>query len=483
MVFSSTIFLFLFLPLTLALYFLTGKKRRNLFLLFASLIFYAWGEGPYLLILVISIFVNYSCGLLIDHHRGSNRSGVFLAGAIVLNLGLLALFKYGNFLVANLNSLLAIFGGGKLYLAPVHLPIGLSFFTFQALSYVIDVYKQKTTAQRNLINLGAYISLFPQLVAGPIVRFSHVAKEMMTRTVSRTDFAEGVRQFLFGLGKKMLIANPVALVADQVFSLSTRDLTTGLAWLGAVCYTLQIYFDFSGYSDMAIGVARMFGFHYLENFNYPYISQSIREFWRRWHISLSTWFRDYLYIPLGGNRGSSARTYVNLVIVFILCGLWHGASWNFVIWGLFHGLFLATERTSLGRGINALPQPFRHIYALLIVTVGWVIFRTESMTHAMSYLSAMSGFSSGAGVKYNVEMFLSDKLKWEIGMGIVLSTPLYPLIKRMETSILKTGPAKLNVPLKVIFNFVGFVLLSIMVYASLISLAISSYNAFIYSRF
>jgi len=483
MVFSSIIFLFLFLPLTLTLYFLTGKKRRNLFLLFASLIFYAWGEGFYLFILLISIFINYSCGLLIDHHRGSKRSSVYLAVAIVLNLGILALFKYANFVVANLNSILAVFGSGQLFLAPVHLPIGISFFTFQALSYVIDVYNQKTTAQRNVINLGAYISLFPQLMAGPIVRFAHIAKEMVSRTVSRTDFAEGVKQFLFGLGKKMLIANPVALVADQVFSLPTGELTTGLSWLGAVCYTLQIYFDFSGYSDMAIGVARMFGFHYLENFNYPYISRSIREFWRRWHISLSTWFRDYLYIPLGGNRRGPIRTYINLIIVFLLCGLWHGASWNFVIWGLFHGLFLATERTSLGRGINAFPQPFRHIYTLLIVMVGWVIFRTESMTHAISYLSAMSGFASGSGVKYDVAMFLSDKLKLEIGMGIILSTPLYPMIKRMEVSILKTRPAKLNAPLNVIFNFVGFVLLSIMVYASLISLAISAYNPFIYSRF
>jgi alginate O-acetyltransferase complex protein AlgI len=483
MVFSSIIFLFLFLPLTLTLYFITGKKHRNLFLLFASLIFYAWGEGLYLLILLISIFINFSCGLLIDHHRGSKRSSIYLAVGIFLNLAILALFKYANFVVTNLNSILAALGSGQLYLAPVHLPIGISFFTFQALSYVIDVYNQKTTVERNIINLGAYISLFPQLMAGPIVRFAHIAKEMVSRTVSRTDFAEGVKQFLFGLGKKMLIANPVALVADQVFSVPTAELTTGLAWLGAICYTLQIYFDFSGYSDMAIGLARMFGFHYLENFNYPYISRSIREFWRRWHISLSTWFRDYLYIPLGGNRGDPIRTYINLVIVFVLCGLWHGASWNFVIWGLFHGFFLATERTFLGRGINALPQPLRHIYTLLIVMVGWVIFRTESMTHAISYLSAMSGFASGAGEKYNIAMFLSDKLKLEIGMGIILSTPLYPLIRRMEESILKTVPAKLNAPLKVIFNFVGFVLISFTVYASLISLAVSAYNPFIYSRF
>ena len=483
MVFSSIIFLFLFLPLVLGLYFLTCKKYRNLFLLCASLIFYAWGEKLYLVILVISVFINYSCGLLIDRHRGSNRSSFYLTVAIVLNLGILAFFKYSNFVITNLNSILAIFGIGQLYLARVHLPMGISFFTFQALSYVIDVYNQKIVAQKNIINLGAYISLFPQLMAGPIVRFSHIAKEMVNRTVSRTDFAEGVRQFLFGLSKKMLIANPVARVADQVFSLPTGDLTTGLAWLGAVCYTLQIYFDFSGYSDMAIGLARMLGFHYLENFNYPYISRSIREFWRRWHISLSTWFRDYLYIPLGGNQQSSIRTYINLVIVFLLCGLWHGASWNFVIWGLFHGFFLATERTFVGRGLNALPQPFKHVYALLIVIVGWVIFRTDSMTHAISYLSAMSGFAHGAGVKYNVAMFLSDKLKLELGVGIILSTPLYPLVKRIGLSMLETGPVKFRVALNVAFSVVGFVLLSIIVYASIISLAASAYTPFIYSKF
>ncbi|HUL22695.1 MAG TPA: MBOAT family protein [Thermodesulfobacteriota bacterium] len=483
MIFSSVIFLFLFLPFCLALYFLTPKKGKNLFLLFASLIFYAWGEGPYVLILLISIFVNYSCGLLIDHHRGSSVSRGYLAIAIVLNLSLLAFFKYANFVVTNLNAILPIFGAGPFDPTRIHLPIGISFFTFQALSYVVDVYNQKITAQKNVINFGTYLSLFPQLVAGPIVRYAHIAKEIISRSTSRMDFAEGSRQFLFGLGKKMLIANSVAKVADQLFSLPAGDLTTGLAWLGAICYTLQIYFDFSGYSDMAIGLARMFGFHYPENFNYPYISQSIREFWRRWHISLSTWFRDYLYLPLGGNRQTPIRTYLNLVAVFLLCGLWHGASWNFIIWGLFHGFFLATERTFLGRGLNALPRPVKHIYTLLIVTVGWVIFRTESMTHAVSYLAAMSGFAQGAGVKYNVAMFLSDKLKLEMGMGILLSAPVYLSIKRMEASIVETGPMKARTPLNVVFNLLGFVLLTVIVYASIISLAASAYNPFIYSGF
>jgi alginate O-acetyltransferase complex protein AlgI len=483
MVFSSIIFLFLFLPIVLGFYFLTSKRHRNLFLLFASLLFYAWGEGLHLFVLVASIFINFSCGLLIENHRKSKTSRVYLAIAIVLNLGLLAFFKYANFVVTNLNLLLAIFGIGPYSLAQVHLPIGISFFTFQALSYVIDVYNQKVIAQRSIINLGAYLSLFPQLMAGPIVRFAHVAREIVSRTTSRTDFAEGVRRFLFGLAKKMLIANSVAKVADQIFPLPAGELTAGLAWLGAVCYTLQIYFDFSGYSDMAIGLARMLGFHYLENFNYPYISCSIREFWRRWHISLSTWFRDYLYIPLGGNQQRPIRTYMNLVMVFLLCGLWHGASWNFVIWGLFHGLFLATERTIVGRGLNALPQPLRHVYTLFIIMVGWVIFRTESIAHAVSYLSTMLGFAHGAGVKHNVAMFLSGKLKLEIGMGFLLSTPVYPLITRIEASVLKIESAKAKAVLSVAFSMMGFAFLSAIVYASIISLAASAYNAFIYSKF
>ncbi len=483
MVFSSIIFLFLFLPVALGLYFLTGKKYRNLFLLFASLVFYAWGEGEHLLLLVASIFINYFCGLLIENHRRSNTARVYLTIAVVLNLALLAFFKYANFFVANLNSVLGVFGSKELSLAQVHLPIGISFFTFQGLSYVIDVYCQKITAQRNIINLGAYISLFPQLMAGPIVRLAHIAGEIVDRNTSRTDFAEGARQFLFGLGKKILIADSVARVAGQVFSLPSADLTIGLAWLGAVCYTLQIYFDFSGYSDMAIGLARIFGFHYLENFNYPYISRSIREFWRRWHISLSTWFRDYLYIPLGGNQRGPMRTHFNLVTVFLLCGLWHGASWNFVIWGLFHGVFLATERTFLGRGLDTLPRPFRHIYTLLVVMVGWVIFRTESMTHAISYLSAMAGLAHGAGVKYNVAMFLSDKLKLEIGMGMIASAPLYPLLKRIGASILQRPPAKYRLALNVAFGLAGLAFVCAIVYASVLSLAVSAYSAFIYSKF
>ena len=326
MVFSSILFIFLFLPFTLSLYFLVGKKHRNIFLLFASLIFYAWGEGIYLLIMLVSIFINYLCGLLIDNHRGTNKSRGYLTIAVVLNLGILSFFKYANFVVNNLNSILSGLGLGQLFLPPVHLPIGISFFTFQALSYVIDVYRNKAPVQKNILNLGLYISLFPQLIAGPIVRFSHIAKQIVSRTTSRANFTEGIRRFLFGLAKKVLIANPLALVTDQIYALPTSELTIGLAWLGTFCYTIQIYFDFSGYSDMAIGLGRMFGFHFLENFNYPYICKSIREYWARWHISMTTWFRDYLYIPMGGNRRGPFRTYFNLVTVFVLCGLWHGRT-------------------------------------------------------------------------------------------------------------------------------------------------------------
>lgn len=483
MVFSSILFLFLFLPFTLSSYLLVGKRYRNILLLFASLIFYAWGEGCYLLIMLISILINYSCGLLIDKHRGTNRSRGYLIIGIVLNLGILAFFKYANFVVMNLNSILSGLGIGPLFLPPVHLPIGISFFTFQALSYVIDVYRKKAPVQRNILDVGLYISLFPQLIAGPIVRFSHIAKQIVSRTTSRANFAEGIRRFLFGLAKKVLIANPLGLVTDQIYSLPTAELTSGLAWLGAVCYTIQIYFDFSGYSDMAIGLGRMFGFHFLENFNYPYICKSIREFWTRWHISMTTWFRDYLYIPMGGNRRGTLRTYFNLVTVFVLCGLWHGANWTYVIFGLYHGLFLVIERTTIGRSIDALPLPFRHLYALLIIVVGLVIFRSESITGAISYIEAMFGFADGSGVKHNTALFLTGKLKVELCMGVILSTPLYPLIIRMKEAVLEKYPAKLGAGLGLASNLVGFVMLAVLVYASIISLAASVYNPFIYFRF
>ncbi|MGD8365986.1 MAG: MBOAT family O-acyltransferase, partial [Desulfobacterales bacterium] len=319
MLFSSIIFLFQFLPLCLLLYFLAGKRLRNLLLLIASLVFYAWGESYYVLLMLVSILVNYLCGLMIDRYRGRQAARGFLIAAIAFNVLSISVFKYANFLVDNLNTLLSQIGAGPIELAPIHLPIGISFFTFQAMSYAVDVYRRDAPVQRNPLNIGLYIALFPQLIAGPIIRYHNIAAQLIRRRVRLDDLSYGIERFVVGLGKKVLIANQVAIIADQVFSFPYETLTPGVAWLGVLCYTLQIYFDFSGYSDMAIGLGRMFGFHFLENFNYPYISRSIREFWRRWHISLSSWFRDYLYIPLGGNHRGPLRTYLNLLIVFFLC--------------------------------------------------------------------------------------------------------------------------------------------------------------------
>ena len=329
MVFSSITFLFVFLPITLCLYFVIGNRVRNILLLGASLIFYAWGEGIYVLIMLGSITLNYLIGIYLGRSREVTYRKLVVSFGIIANLLLFGAFKYTNWLVDIIAGIIPSLEPTDLLRDPVHLPIGISFFTFQALSYVIDVYRRDTEAQNNPFHLGLYIASFPQLIAGPIVRYNQVAEQIVRRKHSVALFASGVERFVFGLSKKVLIANQMGSVADLVFNQDYTSLDPGLAWLGIVCYTLQIYFDFSGYSDMAIGLGRMFGFRFTENFNYPYIARSIQEFWRRWHISLSTWFRDYLYIPLGGNRNGELRTYRNLFIVFILCGIWHGASWNF----------------------------------------------------------------------------------------------------------------------------------------------------------
>lgn len=367
------------------------KKRQNILLLAASLLFYAWGEGVYVLLMLASILINYFSGRLIDAFRGSWYGKMFFIAAIAGNLLILGFFKYAHFITDNVNQLLVILGLPLIDLNPVRLPIGISFFTFQALSYIIDLYRQKIALQKNLLNLGLYIALFPQLIAGPIVRYHDIARQLVERRVTTDGLSEGVQRFLFGLSKKVLLANPLAVVADQIFSLPQTEMTAPVAWLGTLCFTLQIYYDFSGYSDMAIGLGKMFGFTFLENFNYPYISRSIREYWRRWHISLSSWLRDYVYIPLGGSRRGSVRTYLNLLLVFFLCGLWHGASWNFVIWGLYHGAFILFERTRLGHYQRMLWSPLQTLMTFVILLIGFVIFRCETMPAAINYLSVMMG--------------------------------------------------------------------------------------------
>lgn len=387
---------------------------------------------------------------------------------ININLAVLVYFKYANFILENLNSIDMDFGWN---LKEIALPIGVSFFTFQNISYLIDIYRREVKAQQNLIHLGLYISLFPQLIAGPIVRYIDIQKEIIERKISKELFREGIRRFIRGLGKKVVIANTAALIGDKIFNIAPDDISTPVAWLGIICYSLQIYFDFSGYSDMAIGLGKMLGFNFKENFNYPYIAKSIQDFWRRWHISLSTWFRDYLYIPLGGNRKGQYRTYLNLIIVFFITGLWHGASWNFVIWGLFHGLFLLLERN-----INIkIPKSLRflkHLYLLFVVIIGWVFFRIEEFSQALLFLKKM--FSFTGGTDYSPLMYLDTYSIIVILIGFVFSTPIRKLISNKFNSIVKMS----------IFNlFVRDGLYLIFFIFTIMELAQSTYNPFIYFRF
>ncbi|HHO76596.1 MAG TPA: MBOAT family protein [Deltaproteobacteria bacterium] len=483
MVFSSIVFLFLFLPATLLVYAAAGARFRNIFLLCASIIFYAWGEQLYVLVMAASILANYTCGVMMVRRSDGRPSRTILAVGVLVNLAVLGFFKYSNFVADNINVLLGLFGMPAFAAAPVHLPIGISFFTFQAMSYIIDVYRQKVTAQKNIISLGLYISLFPQLIAGPIVRYHDIAEQLARRSMDLNGFAYGVQRFLFGLSKKVLLANPIGAIADQIFSLPASELTAPLAWLGAVCYTLQIYFDFSGYSDMAIGLGRMFGFHFLENFNYPYISRSIREFWRRWHISLSNWLRDYLYVSLGGNRKGYARTYLNLIIVFTLCGLWHGASWTFVLWGLYHGFFLVLERTRIGGMLAGTHKPLQYLWTLFIVIIGWVIFRSETFAYACGYIGAMFGFGQGSAARNPIGIFLDTKAMIEIGFAIALSMPVYPFLARLKAAIVQQLPHKLGSGLNAGAYLVEYLVIVSLVYADIISLAAGVYNPFIYFRF
>ncbi len=486
MVFSSPVFLFLFLPVLLGLYFMGPRGLRNPLLLAVSLLFYLWGEKLYIVVLLASIAMNYLMGLALDALQDRRRwAGLAIALTVLLNLGLLLTFKYANFLVDNLNVLLARIGAAPLEIEPVHLPLGISFFTFHALSYVIDIYRREVRALKNPVNFALYISFFPQSIAGPIVRYSDLKDQLPERTIDLEGFAQGVRRFVYGLAKKMLIANTLAWPADAIFGLPTYLLTPGLAWLGIVCYTLQIYFDFSGYSDMALGLARMFGFRFPENFNYPYIARSVTEFWRRWHISLSTWYRDYLYIPLGGNRRGLARTYINLVTVFFLCGLWHGASWAFIAWGLFHGGFLAVERMGLGKLLERLAPPLRHLYLLVVVMVGWVFFRATTFTQAGQYLKALIGMAHGRGVEYNVALYLNREVLLMLVAGVIGSMPFVPAVQRAGARLLELArPGSVRAAVaEVAVHFTGVAAVALLLLASAMLLAGGTYNPFIYFRF
>jgi alginate O-acetyltransferase complex protein AlgI len=465
------------LPLFLLVYFSVRKELRNLTLLLASLLFYFWGEGRYVVVMLLYMVFNWAFGLLIERARKKHqtRAKIVFIAALVFNLGFLLFYKYFNFFVDQLNSLI-IHWHPIIQVSKVHLPIGISFFTFQAVSYVIDVYRRDVKAQRNLIDFSMYKALFPQLIAGPIVRYRDVASQINSRQVNFAHFSIGVERFIVGLTKKLLIANTVALVADKVFETPPHLLTFEMAWLGIVCYALQIYFDFSGYSDMAIGLGKMLGFDFLENFNYPYISRSIKEFWRRWHISLSSWFRDYLYIPLGGNKGGKYRTYFNLFSVFVLCGLWHGASWVFIAWGVWHGLFLVLERTLFGKWMQKWPVALRYSYAMLVILIGWVFFRSSTLSEAAHYIKSMAGVN-GFGFQPAMQL-LHIKTILAIAVGIVFMTPVYGRLKMPK--FLTTRAYRRS---RKVYRIGFTALLFLLLFACCMILSTDTYNPFIYFRF
>lgn len=392
MVFSSLTFLFSFLPAVLFIYWLAPRRWKNGVLFLASLVFYAWGEPIYILLMLFSTVVDYTCALGVDRYRANQRKArYFLLASIVVNLSLLVFFKYTDWLLLSLNSLL----GSEISLFQLALPIGISFYTFQTMSYTIDVYRGDAPVQRNIVSLGAYVTLFPQLIAGPIVRYSTVAAQIDQRVETVDTFGQGAQRFAIGLGKKVLLANSIGLLFDQVKQLGVGELSLLGAWLGVLAFAFQIYFDFSGYSDMAIGLGSMFGFTFLENFDYPFMAQSITEFWRRWHISLGTWFRDYVYIPLGGSRRGGFVTYRNLILVWLLTGLWHGANWNFVLWGAYFACFLILEKVGLLRLLQRLPRLLRHGYALFAISFSWVLFAFEDWSQIKQHWRALLGLGDG----------------------------------------------------------------------------------------
>lgn len=480
MLFTEPTFLFLFLPVLLAAYFVVRPhgSYANWLLVTASIVFYAKGGGPFTWLMIASIAFNYSMAIAVERAKVTSRARAkrIVAAAVAVNLGVLGVFKYASFLAGNVGALLATVGAEPFVLPPILLPIGISFFTFHAISYVVDVFRGDATAQKRPVHAALYMLLFPQLIAGPIIRYKEIADQLGRRIVTLDDFAAGVQRFVIGLGKKVLIANIVAAPADRIFDLPSAQISVGHAWLGIVCYTLQIYFDFSGYSDMAVGLGRMFGFRFPENFRWPYIAQTVQEFWRRWHMSLSSWFRDYLYVPLGGNRGSGARTYRNLVTVFFLCGLWHGASWNFVIWGLFHGAFLVVERLGLARLVLRAPPIIRHVYLMLVVMIGWVFFRADTLAEAAGYLAAMSGLAPAPDpTPLSLEFHLTPELWLALAAGVAGSAPIFPAVTRWAAAR-STGGSSLALAAQRAALVVVFA-------ACLVQVAAGTYNPFIYFRF
>ena len=438
-----------------------------------SIAFYTWGEPKLVFLILLSALVDFSAALIIE--TGKKKLG--LAMSLIFNIGILLYFKYADFAFSNLVTILSSFNielENATRFSDVILPLGISFYTFQTMSYTIDVYRGHIKADRNLINFATYVTLFPQLIAGPIVRYKEVSKALKDRKTTISLFTEGIERFIIGLAKKMIIANNCGFLADGIFNMPSGEMSSALAWLGVIAYSFQIYFDFSGYSDMAIGLGKMFGFNFPENFNFPYISTSVREFWRRWHITLSHWFRDYLYISLGGNEQGKFRTYFNLLIVFFITGLWHGANWTFIVWGLIHGIFIILERIGLSKILNKLPKFISHFYLLSVVLFSWVFFRSDSIGDALLYLKSMFSFDIQTNMEF-LHFYLSHEIMIVLILAVLLSMPVYKQLKQLLVLSLGNN-SKLYVISKYSYLFILFILCCIYI-------SIDSYNPFIYFRF
>lgn len=464
MVFSSAIFLWAFLPLVFIINYFLKNKYSNIFLLLVSLFFYAWGEPYLVMLMMVSIFINWAIGKGIAQYK-KYKKGILAAG-ILVDLAILGYFKYADFFVNIINSIV----GKDIFIEPgVKLPIGISFFTFQAISYIVDVYRGETEVQDRLVNVALYISFFPQLIAGPIVKYKDINKQLDCRTITGDKIAEGFRRFIYGLSKKVLISNILGASADAVFNRNIDTISGTMAWIAALLYAFQIYYDFSGYSDMAIGLGKMFGFDFLENFNYPYLSKSVHEFWRRWHISLSTWFKEYVYIPLGGNRKGITCTYFNLSVVFFLTGLWHGASFNFVLWGLFHGFFSIVERVGIGKVLEK-SKLLSYVYMFLVINFGWVLFRIEDLREALRFIKRMIVPWKYMNLEIPVWQYIDYRTIFTfvcavLGMGILQK--VIPEDKKEKWR----------------FSIMEFLFCAVCLILCIASVASDTYNPFIYFKF
>lgn len=464
MVFSSFSFIFVFLPMILAIYYLAKDKYKNACICVASLIFYAWGEPKNIVLMMLSIVINYFLAIAIGKTKGKVKTFI-MAIDIIVNIAIIGFFKYANFLINNLNMIF----NSNISNMEIALPIGISFYTFQILSYVIDVYRGKVKVQKSIVKLATYIALFPQLIAGPIVRYEDIERQLDSRTHNFNKFMEGLKRFIYGLGKKVLIANNMALIATTIYETNPTNGTI-LLWLGAIGYTLQIYFDFSGYSDMAIGLGKMFGFEFMENFNYPYIANSITDFWRRWHISLSTWFKDYVYIPLGGNRVSTIKWIRNILIVWGLTGLWHGANWNFILWGIYYAVLLILEKIVFKKQLEKLPKWAKHIYTLLLIVMGWVLFRTENLSQIVMILKNMFIYQPSNIIEYVLA-------SWNLKVGLIFLVPAVIFSTPVISKRLKENSNKIST------YIANNVIVGMILILSMVQLLIQTYNPFIYFNF